>query len=195
MLDVNTPEIELRLTVRNHRLFQARKERQLSRQNLALLTGISLSRIILAETARTILKVSEQQELADALGYGVTWLFSEELGDAINEGVFDERVKLTSPSMLAMRGPMPPMLPGARQKELQVIISNALRRLNDQQRFVLIHRFGLFDEPQKTLEETGKLMGITKERVRQIEVRALRMSRNPSLRRSIGLTRDLIDER
>jgi RNA polymerase primary sigma factor len=50
----------------------------------------------------------------------------------------------------------------------------ALERLNPRMRFVLDARFGLGGQPPKTLEEVGAELGITRERVRQLESRALR---------------------
>ncbi len=57
-----------------------------------------------------------------------------------------------------------------RRKEL----ADALERLNPRMRLVLTLRFGLDGEPPKTLEEVGNGLGITRERVRQLESRALR---------------------
>jgi RNA polymerase primary sigma factor len=57
-----------------------------------------------------------------------------------------------------------------RKVELQA----ALARLNPRMRHVLSLRFGLHDADPKTLEEVGAGLGITRERVRQLESRALR---------------------
>ena len=62
------------------------------------------------------------------------------------------------------------------------IINNALINsvlsLNDRERFVIIHRFGLFDTESCSLDKLGKAMGVTKERVRQIQISALKHLRN-----------------
>jgi RNA polymerase primary sigma factor len=58
----------------------------------------------------------------------------------------------------------------ARTKEL----AGALDQLNPRMRRVLALRFGLDGELPRTLEEVGTLLGITRERVRQLETRALR---------------------
>ncbi|HZC75032.1 MAG TPA: sigma-70 family RNA polymerase sigma factor [Gaiellaceae bacterium] len=58
----------------------------------------------------------------------------------------------------------------ARGKEL----AGALEQLNPRMRRVLSLRFGLDGEPPQTLEEVGTQLGITRERVRQLETRALR---------------------
>jgi RNA polymerase primary sigma factor len=57
-----------------------------------------------------------------------------------------------------------------RSKEL----ASALARLNPRMRRVLALRFGLDGELPQTLEEVGAVLGITRERVRQLEARALR---------------------
>jgi len=50
----------------------------------------------------------------------------------------------------------------------------ALQALPDRERMVLVLRYGLVDEEPKTLEEIGKRLGLTRERVRQIELESLR---------------------
>ncbi len=53
-------------------------------------------------------------------------------------------------------------------------LAEAIARLKPRQQQVLIERFGLNGGKPKTLEEVGKILGITRERVRQLETRALR---------------------
>ena len=67
----------------------------------------------------------------------------------------------------------------ARSEELR----RALERLNPRMKHVLLRRFGLDGKPPQTLEEVGNDLGITRERVRQLETRALRELRTvaPSL--------------
>jgi RNA polymerase primary sigma factor len=48
------------------------------------------------------------------------------------------------------------------------------------ERRVLQLRFGLIDGHERTLEEVSKRFGVTRERIRQIEVKALRKLRHPS---------------
>ncbi len=52
--------------------------------------------------------------------------------------------------------------------------------LNPRERRVLQLRFGLEDGRSRTLEEVGREFGVTRERIRQIEAKALRKLRHPS---------------
>lgn len=59
-------------------------------------------------------------------------------------------------------------------------IDEVLQTLNPRERKVLELRFGLKDGRSRTLEEVGKEFGVTRERIRQIEAKALRKLRHPS---------------
>lgn len=55
-----------------------------------------------------------------------------------------------------------------------------LDTLSDREKKVLMLRFGLEDGRPRTLEEVGKEFNVTRERIRQIEAKALRKLRHPS---------------
>ena len=61
---------------------------------------------------------------------------------------------------------------------LQETLSQILQKLTDRERRIIQLRYGLAGEGPYTLEETGRLLGITRERVRQIQERALSKMRN-----------------
>jgi len=59
-------------------------------------------------------------------------------------------------------------------------IKDVLDTLNPREREVLEQRFGLVDGYSRTLEEVGKQFRVTRERIRQIEAKALRKMRHPT---------------
>ena len=58
-------------------------------------------------------------------------------------------------------------------------MQDVLKALTDREREVLELRFGLKDGRSYTLEEVGQIFGVTRERIRQIEAKALRKLRHP----------------
>jgi RNA polymerase primary sigma factor len=77
-----------------------------------------------------------------------------------------------------------PMDAAAREM-LREQVKNALAVLSDREREVLELRFGLVDGKDHTLEEVGQHFKVTRERVRQIEAKALRKLRHPTLSRHL----------
>ena len=63
---------------------------------------------------------------------------------------------------------------------LRAELATALESLTDRERQVVKLRFGLEDGRARTLEEVGKEFNVTRERIRQIEAKALRKLRHPS---------------
>jgi len=79
----------------------------------------------------------------------------------------------------------------ATQQLLREQVEAILGELNDRERKVLEMRFGLVDGRNRTLEEVGQEFGVTRERIRQIEAKALRKLRHPQRSRKL---RDYLTE-
>ncbi len=92
---------------------------------------------------------------------------STELGDFIEDESVVEPVDAASKELLREQ------------------IRNVLSYLSEREREVLEMRFGLNDGKDHTLEEVGKSFGVTRERIRQIEAKALRKLRHPSRSKSL----------
>jgi RNA polymerase primary sigma factor len=72
-------------------------------------------------------------------------------------------------------------------------MNDVLSTLTERERTVLIERFGLLDGKPKTLEEVGVRFKVTRERVRQIEAKALRKMRHPTRSKQLQAFLDLLE--
>jgi RNA polymerase primary sigma factor len=79
----------------------------------------------------------------------------------------------------------PEPMDAAAREMLRESIKNALAVLSDREREVLELRFGLVDGKDHTLEEVGQYFNVTRERIRQIEAKALRKLRHPTRSRHL----------
>lgn len=75
------------------------------------------------------------------------------------------------------------------RKDIERLVTELLDTLSPRERTIIIHRFGLFGEEPKTLNEVGQIVGISRERVRQIENRLLKRLRKVATKKNL---RDLI---
>ena len=73
----------------------------------------------------------------------------------------------------------------AAQSMLREHIEEALSELSQKEQDVLRLRFGLNDGRERTLDEIGKQFGVTRERIRQIEAKALKKLRSPKHRKKL----------
>ncbi|MFT5533956.1 MAG: RNA polymerase nonessential primary-like sigma factor [Burkholderiaceae bacterium] len=108
-------------------------------------------------------------------------------------------VSLDAPLDADPHGSLMDLLPGdladgpearAEQHEASLMMRDWLARLTDRQRLIILRRFGLEDEDPVTLETLAAEMGVTRERVRQIQQEALiKLKRALTLR---GVDRDAL---
>jgi len=82
------------------------------------------------------------------------------------------------------RATLPPADAASREL-LKLQLNKVLSELTDRERRVVLLRFGLEDGRARTLEEVGKEFDVTRERIRQIEAKALRKLRHPSRSRKL----------
>ncbi|MFZ3071836.1 MAG: sigma-70 family RNA polymerase sigma factor, partial [Thermodesulfobacteriota bacterium] len=66
------------------------------------------------------------------------------------------------------------------ERDLSAQTGLALESLSEREKKVLKMRFGIGERQDYTLEEVGKVLGVTRERVRQIEAKAIRRLRHPT---------------
>lgn len=75
------------------------------------------------------------------------------------------------------------------RKDIERLVTELLDSLSPREKTIVIHRFGLFGEEPKTLSEVGQIVGISRERVRQIENRLLKRLRKIATKKNL---KDLI---
>lgn len=148
--------------------FLSKEERdaikQLRREGVHLDPGLQRKLRRAAQKVRKIMRISQEPM---SLDMPIGQEDSSQLGDFIP----DEN--------------LPGPVDAASRQLLKEQIVNALGVLSDREREVLQMRFGLIDGQDHTLEEVGKHFGVTRERIRQIEAKALRKLRHPTRSRQL----------
>ena len=130
---------------------------------------IAVEMKITAEKVRQILRAAKQPiSLETPVG--------EDEGNTISDFIADRGARMPSEA--------------ADDAMLKVHVERALEELNGRERQVLRMRFGLEDGRDRTLGEIGEELGVSRERVRQIEAEALAKLRQPKLRNRL---REYID--
>ena len=66
------------------------------------------------------------------------------------------------------------------EEEMKQALNDVLETITPREEKVIRLRFGLDDGKERTLEQVGNVFGVTRERIRQIEAKALRKLRHPS---------------
>jgi RNA polymerase primary sigma factor len=112
-----------------------------------------------ADRVRAVLKMAQQPiSLQSPVGDGE----DTDFGDFIEDKGVENPLDMTSFSLLKDK------------------LGNVLYSLTERERKVLEQRFGLLDGSPRTLEEVGQNFRVTRERIRQIEAKALRKMRHPT---------------
>lgn len=150
---------------------------------------VKVSRLLLQQLGRE----PTQAEIADAMGISEERVIEIQkiaqdpvsLETPIGEeddshlGDFIEDTNVTAP------------IDAAEAKMLKEQVEEILNTLAPREAMVLILRYGLRDNRPRTLEEVGKVFNVTRERIRQIEAKALRRLKNPNKTKKL---RDFLDK-
>lgn len=127
-------------------------------------------------------------KLMEALGAAPTDLWTVEqleLGltrnsveRVVGQKALDSLLGMDNGEMIAIESPDEAIM----NKERNLVLLGVVSSLTPREQKVLQLRFGLYGEEEHTLEETGNIIDVTRERVRQIEAKALRKLSHPSRR-------------
>ena len=154
---------ELNLVLRAKRHLEAHADREASVEDIAHLLGKP------AEEIRSLLAHNEHVASLDA-PLDIDPMLS------VGESISDEQT--VNPET------------GLHSQEIQALVKQWLEQLNEKQRSVIERRFGLNNQEVCTLEELAVHLGLTRERVRQIQLEALSQLRR--ILRRHGLSKDVL---
>ena len=129
-------------------------------ETIAAQVGVSTDRV------RRLLSLISEQLNCD------TWQ-----GEMLTEPSDDGEVEAVYPEEVAEFGDASAF---AEALDLEATIRSVLAELPDREADVIRQRFGIGTDHERTLEDVGREYGVTRERIRQIEVKAFRMLRHPS---------------
>ncbi len=147
------------------------------------LPAADVDAILRAHSEEQPLEAGLQQRLDSAMQKVHRVLRSAEEPVSIDGPVGDEDSSSLGDFIEDEDAPSP--LDSATREMLRTQVRNALNLLSDREREVLELRFGLKDGKDHTLEEVSNYFDVTRERIRQIEAKALRKLRHPSRSRQL----------
>ncbi|MDD3845396.1 MAG: sigma-70 family RNA polymerase sigma factor [Syntrophorhabdaceae bacterium] len=146
-----------------------------------------ISKIISAAVEKTGREPS-LEEISSESGYRIDFvrnLFTMAIKTYSLESYIDENSKLTLEEVIPNPDNEEPLSILEHTRRMEEVAS-WLDTLNSDERQVLLLRFGLDGDDPQTLESIGKTFGVTRERIRQIEQKALNKLRKTVKRRNIG---------
>ncbi len=128
------------------------------------------------------------EELAEVLGMPVEQIQEARQAPQYTPSLdqpLDEEEDGDELEQLIGNGSLPSPLRTALKELRREELRKALESLSERERKVLSLRYGLEDDQPRTLEETGRILGISRERVRQIQNEALEKLRQPKIRKRL----------
>lgn len=175
----------------NFSLRAARLRLGLTAAQLGQRVGVSGNAVTHYENLRQYPSLERARAIADVLGVSVESIFADWLTEFKLErspSILDDAHFSLEEALEA--GISLPSLPGpeegSEREALRAALQQAMADLTHREKAVLDLRFGLSSNGETlTLEETGKHFGVTTERARQIQARALRNLRKPRLARRL----------
>ena len=101
---------------------------------------------------------------------------------------FEGQLENEETAETAVNNPQPFIDDEGEDEEVKSTILELVDRLNDREKEVIIRYYGIYGNQEETLEEIGKGMNLTKERIRQISEKALKKMRSSALNNSVLAT-------
>ena len=121
----------------------------------------------------------DRQKLCDVITYSDLYMNTTSLNDVVGEDGDLERIELIPDDK---ENPEEEVIYNCLQKDLDDVLST----LSEREKNILDLRFGLSSGTEMTLEQVGEIYNVTRERIRQIEAKAIRKLRHPSRSKKIS---------
>lgn len=170
--------VGIHLRAFNWHLWKSRTRLGYTQHQLAELAGIYPHKISEFETLKLWPSYDQADDLAAILGVDVGVLFPDALRERCANVPASVRFRVP---LTALPAPEEPdLLEAPLNFELRAALAAAVGTLTPREQKVLRLRFGLNGGESQTLEEVGKEFNVTRNRIRQIEQKALRKLRHPS---------------
>jgi RNA polymerase primary sigma factor len=150
---------------------------------IGYLSASDVQAVLRAQAENKILKPELQQRLDTATQKVNRIMRSAEEPISLEGPVGDEDSSSLGDFIEDEDAPSP--IDSAAREMLREQVKHALESLSEREREVLELRFGLRDGKEHTLEEVSRYFNVTRERVRQIEAKALRKMRHPARSRDL----------
>ena len=167
----------------NASIRERRKELGLSQRDLVSKSNVTITRLAKFERLQDIPTPDEADRIADVLGVPAVEVFPPSLYKKIVERLnnislhyyFDVTpMSLCNQEIYQLESSVGSMKDLEADIDRKIVLEKYLGQLQDREKQILELRFGLDGNISRTLEETGKFFGVTRERVRQMERKAIK---------------------
>ncbi len=178
-----TSHLDENESIRNYRLVEARKNKKFQQKDIAEQVGISRLTYLNYESMRYKPNQSVKNKIAQVLEKPLEYLFPKNIEsyyeyNKTSEDIYDNHRRINLQQRINPHNINSDKL--AKQSSLRKITKKLLETLNHKEKEVIKLRFGIDNENAHTLEKIGKIYGVTRERIRQIESRAIERLRRPT---------------
>lgn len=182
--------LRLEVRVKNAELTRARESLGLSIKKAAEMMGVSYSALCGIESLKRYPSQEIQYKICDFYRNNGYFMLKEDIFPYELSGIKARKMiaekEIPKEKLISLSYINQKLLPVYDTKEegsteeLSEAIAKAVESLREREKMIIKLRFGLDNGKPLTLKEVGKIMGLTQERIRQTEARALKNLRHPT---------------
>lgn len=184
-------EIRIELRAKNNRLWKEINNRNQSIKGFCKdheIDSIGVYNLVNLRKSPLTLKgnfTKLSNRLSEIIGQIPEWLFPEELYQKLTKKMKVIEFSMNEARALGYKNQKQDPIKFIECKEKSSLIEKVLCTLREREAFIIRERFGLNGGPPKSLQKIGEELNLNRERIRQIECRALRVLRHPERSREL----------